>query len=344
MQLTYRFRLRDVCDSELRRQSRAVNYVWNFCRDTQKHALKWNKRWPSGYDLQKLTAGSSKELDLHAHTIQRVCQRYADSRNQHRKPLLRWRGKKSLGWVPFNQGHVRFDRDAFVFRGRRYPAWISRDIKAGQTFGAGSFSQDSLGHWYINLPTEVGFEKSAGVSAVGVDLGLKNIATLSTGRTIEHPRWYRNMQARLAVAQRAGKKRQARRLHARCKAQRADFLHKESTRLVCQHGAIFVGNVKPSAIARTRLSKSSLDAGWAMFKQQLEYKAIARGVLFAEVSEAFSTQLCSECGLLGGPKGIAQLGIREWRCGCGAEHHRDTNAAINIARRGLTTLAEGACA
>jgi IS605 OrfB family transposase len=146
---------------------------------------------------------------------------------------------------------------------------------------------------------------------------------------------------RLAVAQRANKARQVKRLHARVAAQRADFLHKTSTALVREHGAIFVGNVQPSAIAKTRMSKSSLDAGWAMFKRQLEYKAIARGVVFAEVNEAYSTQTCSSCGSVEGPKGFAGLGIRRWLCSCGAEHDRDCNAAQIIARRGLASLAEG---
>lgn len=144
------------------------------------------------------------------------------------------------------------------------------------------------------------------------------------------------------VAQRANKKRQAKKLHARVAAQRADFLHKQSTAIVREHGAIFVGNVQPSAIAKTRMSKSSLDAGWAMFKQQLAYKAIRHGVLFAEVNEAYSTQTCSRCGSVEGPKGVAGLGIRGWACSCGAVHDRDTNAAQNILRRGLATLAEGA--
>lgn len=342
MTLTYRFRIKDKHGKELARQSRACNFVWNFCRETQQNALKWGKRWPTRFDLQKLTAGSSKELDVHAHTVQQVCKRYADSRDLAKRPLLRWRGRKSLGWVPFNKGHVKFDGECFVFRGVRYAAWVSRKLEGGQTFGSGSFSQDAQGHWYINLSLDVEVERSSGTSAVGIDLGLKDLATLSTGRKIEHPRWYRAMEKRIAAAQRANKKKQIKRLHAKAANQRADFLHKESLRIVKEHGAIFVGNVSAKAIAKTAMSKSSLDAGWAKFKSQLEYKAIARGVLFAEVNEAWSTQTCSSCASVEGPKGVAGLGIRQWVCSCGAVHDRDTNAAQVIVRRGLATLAEGA--
>lgn len=347
MQLTYKFRIKDKHDSELGRQAMACNYVWNFCRQTQQHAMKWGKKWPTWVDLQKLTSGSSKELNLHAHTIQQVCHRYAKSREQAKRPLLRWRGKKSLGWVPFNTGHVRFDGQGFLFRGIRYDAWISRDMVRGATFGAGSFSQDARGRWYINLPVECSVEQSAGTSAVGIDLGLKEIAALSTGRKIEHPRWYRAMEVRIATAQRANKKKQAKKLHAKVGNQRADYLHKESLRIVKEHGAIFVGNVNAKAIAKTSMSKSSLDAGWAIFKRNLEYKAIARGVIFAEVNEAYSTQTCHACGVIpaSSPKGQGALGIRQWTCcECGSVHDRDVNAALIIARRGLATLAEGASA
>lgn len=345
MQLTYKFRLRDTADSELRRQARAVNFVWNYCNETQQQAVRRGRKWLNKYDLQKLTAGASKELDIHAHTIQGVCRKYDDSRKAKNKAWLRWRSsKKSLGWVPFNQGHVTYRGGAFWFRGRAYKAWVSRELQDGQTFGAGSFNQDAQGRWYINLPVEAGCLRSLGGDAIGIDLGLKDLAATSDGSKIPHPRWYRQMQERIATAQRAKKKKQVTKLHAKTKAQRSDFLHKASTALVRQHGAIFVGNVNPSAIAKTKMAKSSLDAGWAMFKQQLQYKAIRHGALFAEVNEAYSTQTCSSCGSVEGPKGVAGLGIRRWTCGCGAEHDRDTNAALNIVRRGLATLAEGALA
>jgi hypothetical protein len=79
MQLTYKFRLRDTCASELNRQARAVNFVWNYCNERQKEAVNKGRRWLSKYDLQSLTAGASKYLDIHAHTIQGVCHKYVDA-------------------------------------------------------------------------------------------------------------------------------------------------------------------------------------------------------------------------------------------------------------------------
>jgi transposase len=54
-----------------------------------------------------------------------------------------------------------------------------------------------------------------------------------------------------------------------------------------------------------------------------------------------STQLCSECGALTGPKGLEGLGVRKWACPCGARHDRDVNAEINIRREGKRLVAEG---
>jgi len=345
MQLTYKFRLRDTADSELRRQARAVSFVFNYCNETQRKAVNSGRKWLSWGELQKLTAGSSKELNIHSHTIQQVCQQYDRSRSANKKPWLKWRGRKSLGWIPFNNGSVAYRNGSFWFRGREYKAWVSRQLEEGQTFGAGSFNQDSKGNWYINLPVKVGGLSTASGGAVGIDLGLKDLATLSDGTKIKNIRHYRKMEDRLATAQRAGKKRQVKRIHAYIANSRKDHLHKESNKIAKSHSVIVVGDVSSSQLSRTSMAKSVMDAGWYSFKTMLSYKAIRHGGRFVEVSESYTTQTCSNCGSLpdSRPKGIAGLGIRHWTCsGCGVTHDRDINAARNISRLGLETLAEGA--
>ena len=120
--LTFKFGLRDKHTAELNRQAWAVNVIWNYCNEAQRHVLRWD-RWLSAFDLQKLTTGSSKGLNIHSHTITRVCRAYDDARRTHKKAWLHWRGRKSLGWVPFNIGHVMFDgngriRDALAAHDR----------------------------------------------------------------------------------------------------------------------------------------------------------------------------------------------------------------------------------
>ncbi|SKA97144.1 Putative transposase DNA-binding domain-containing protein, partial [Thiothrix eikelboomii] len=117
-----------------------------------------------------------------------------------------------------------------------------------------------------------------------------------------------------------------------------------STRLVKENALIVVGNVSSSKLAKTKMAKSVLDAGWYTLKTQLDYKSKAMQAVFLEVNESYTTQTCSYCGCISSnsPKGRAGLGIREWTCPeCGAMHDRDVNAAKNILAAGHCRLAGG---
>ena len=132
--LTYKFRLRDKHAAELNRQAQVVNFVWNYCNEAQRHMLRWD-RWLSDFDLIKLTSGTSKELNLNAHTVQRVCRAYVLARKTHRRGSLQWRGRKSLGWVPFNTSAVSFDGASIKFRNKQYDLMHLRDMPARKDRG-----------------------------------------------------------------------------------------------------------------------------------------------------------------------------------------------------------------
>lgn len=160
-----------------------------------------------------------------------------------------------------------------------------------------------------------------------------------------HARYkYRAHEQKLATAQRARKKRRVKALHAQIRNQRKDALHKLSTALVQQNAAIFVGDVASAKLVKTKMAKSTLDAGWSMFKTMLKYKSHRAGTVFEVVNEAYSTQTCSCCGTIppSSPKGRVGLGIREWACSeCATVHDRDVNAARNILAAGHRRLAAG---
>ena len=329
--------------------ARAVNYVWNFCNESQRSCLRLGKRWLSGFDLTSLTAGSSKEVGLPAESIRAVCLQYAQSRREKKRPYLRWRSRRSLGWVPFKRRDIKMFGDKVLYFGMNYKISNSRPFPDGATIrDGGSFSEDALGRWYINIVLDVPtIHLPHSQDAVGIDLGLKNLATLSTGDVIPNEREYRRLESALGISQRAGKKRRSRAISAKIANRRRDRLHKSSTDIVRRFGNIFVGDASPKALARTRMAKSINDASWASFKEMLRYKSDYAGRVYLEVNESYSTQACSRCGCLpnGRPRGIAGLGIREWDCGdCGAHHDRDINAAANILRSGHGSLAEGVAA
>jgi IS605 OrfB family transposase len=172
-----------------------------------------------------------------------------------------------------------------------------------------------------------------GVGEVGIDLGLKTLATTNQGTKFENPCAFRRLGGKLAIAQRADNRARARTLHVKIANVRKDYQHKVSTKLANANRLIVVGNVSVDRLAQTRMAKSAFDAGWSMFRDMLRYKASRHGATFLEVDEAFTTQTCSICGSLpeSRPKGIAGLGIRDWVCSdCGASHDRDVNAAQNI--------------
>lgn len=344
MLLVYRYRVKSL-SGLLNRQARAVSFVWNYCNDRQKDALRFGRRWLSGFDLNRLTAGSSKELGLHSGTINATCEQYAKSRSQKGRPFLRYRGRKSLGWVPLKGRDIKESAKGFHFHGREFRVFKSRDLPIGARIKDGtSFSRDARGNWFLNVCVEIVAAEVRPISSgIGIDLGLKALATFSNGEKIENQRCFKRMEEALSKAQRAKKRRIAANIHARIANARRDFLHKASCDIVRRFDYIAVGSVSTAGLAKTSVAKSVFDASWASFRDMLRYKAIAHGATFEEVDEKFSTQTCNVCGAIAGPKGRAGLNERRWSCRCGAEHDRDVNAARNILMRGSghRTPAEG---
>lgn len=341
---TYRYRIKGSTKA-LATAAKSVNFVWNYCNDIQKTAVSRGNKRPSGFDLCKLTSGSCRELGLSSRTVQEICQHYTQSRDQHKKRSLRYRGKKNLGWVPLKAEGFQAGLSEFTYMNRVYRVWNSRPIPENAVIKDGSsFSQDSKGNWYINVVVEIPETAApAASSEVGIDLGLKDFAAFSDGIKVSAPQFYRKTEEKLGKAQRAHKKRQVKNLHTKIRNQRKDFLHKLSTQVVRDHGFIAVGDVNSEKLMQTKFSKSVTDAGWSAFRTMLKYKAIMHGATVIEVNERCSTVTCSTCLSGSGPQGIAGLRIREWKCGnCGSICDRDTNAAQNILRFGHEALAGGA--
>lgn len=329
---TYQFRIKDSNrKTKLKSLASKVNFVWNYLNETSSFAWKRDRKWLSEFDFNYLMTGASKELDLHSDTLSSISKEFTARRNKAKRSKLGWRSyKKKLGWVPFKVRAIKIENDTIIFQKTKYKIWKSREIEG--KIKTGSFSQNSKGQWFVNLQCEVESpEKTQSNLKVGIDLGLKTTATLSDGNKIENPQILKKYADKLAMAQRARKKKLATQLQNKIKNVRKDFLHKESTKLVKKYKTIFVGDVSSSKLAKTRFAKSVNDAGWGMFKSMLEYKAIRLGVDFKVVKEKYSSVTCSVCFERSGPSGLSALGVREWFCkSCGVVHDRDVNAATNI--------------
>jgi putative transposase len=216
--------------------------------------------------------------------------------------------------------------------------------------------KDSAGRYFASFVVETDPEEVLPEVApeLGIDLGLGHFAVMSDGRKVDSPRFLRRAEKRLKKAQRAlsrkakgsSNRNKARvkvaRAHARVADARREFHHQLSTKLIRENQAVAVEDLAVKGLARTRLAKSIHDAGWSAFVNMLEYKAARYGRTLVRIGRFEPTsQVCSQCGVKGGPK---PLSVRVWTCGaCGAVLDRDINAAVNVAKAaGLAVTACGA--
>lgn len=208
---------------------------------------------------------------------------------------------------------------------------------------------ERAGHWYVvfscALP-DVPLSPSTN-PAIGIDLGLKAFLTTSEGEQVAPPRFSRKAAAKLQRAQRhlsrcqqgSNRRRKAKmrvaRLHQHVANQRRDWHHKTALSLVRRYGLIAHESLSVKGIARTRLAKSTHDAGWAQFIGILGQKAACAAVTMIAVNPRNTTQACSSCGCL--PVVPLMLSDRVYHCAsCGHVADRDVNAATNIKTLGLS--------
>ncbi len=320
-----------------------VNQVWNWANETSYKAARpfaGPGKWLSGFDLNMLSAGATDYFGhIGSETIQRVNAEFATRRRQFKKAKLRWRvsrgTKRSLGWIPFKAVQVKRKGKSLRFSGKAFRVF-ERELLEGTRWKCGCFAQDSVGDWWLCLPVEQAVEPSVAPNeAVGLDLGLRDTAATSDGDKLEAGRFYRQIEVKIAQAQRRGHKRQAKRLHRTAARRRKEALHKFSRTIIDQYQSIIVGDVSSAQLAKTRMAKSVLDAGWGMLKAQLQYKGEYAGRSVRIVSERYTTQTCSSCGARMGPTGLDMCAVRTWMCSeCGDTHDRDVNAAKNILSAG----------
>ena len=290
---TLRMRIKDKHAKYLSELAREVNLVWNYVNELSFKVFQRERRFMSGYDLQKYTNGASKEgLRLHSQTIQGIAAEYATRRKQFKKVKLAWRKsggvRRSLGWIPFKASGITHTNGQIKYGKVWLSLWDSYGLKR-YDLGPGSLSEDARGRWYINIcatPKQKPMQQlSLFHDAIGIDLGLKDFAATSDGAVVKAQKHYRELEEQLAIAQRANKKDRVKAIHARIANRRKDFHHKLSTTLSNGYGAIFVGNVNAAALAKTNQAKSALDAGWSAFRTMLQYKcddALRREVAYME--------------------------------------------------------------
>nr|WP_293057505.1 transposase [Okeania sp. SIO2B3] len=201
--------------------------------------------------------------------------------------------------------------------------------------------------WFISFKVETIpqiTEKS--VDVIGVDLGVKTLATLSTGEVFEAAKSYRKLEAKLSRLQYLNrhkvvyssnwKKAQLRiaQVHSQIANIRKDTLHKLTTYLAKNHSQIVIEDLNVSGMmAEPKLAKAVADMGFYEFRRQLEYKCKLYGSELIVVDRWFpSSKTCSNCGTV---KKSLFLSERVFNCEhCNFSCARDLNAALNLAMAG----------
>ena len=206
--------------------------------------------------------------------------------------------------------------------------------------------KDNLGHWYAILVSETeDVPQIEPKTAVGIDIGLKSLVTLSTGEAIQYPRYYVKAEQKLAVAQRdlsrkkkgSSNRRKAKinvaRIGQRVTNLRDEFLHKVSKKIVDSADLIVFENLNILGMLKNHhLAKHIQDHAWGKLIQFTQSKAAKAGKAVELVDARYTSQKCSQCGIMV-PKTLAE---RTHLCpNCGLQMDRDVNASVNIRTLGL---------
>jgi putative transposase len=206
--------------------------------------------------------------------------------------------------------------------------------------------------WTARIVCDIGSASDKRVvnAAVGIDVGLSTLATLSDGTEIENPHWTRQYEDRIAAANRLLTRKQRRsknraqarealrRAHQRAANARKNYLHQVSKWLVGRYDLIAYETLNVKGLAQGNLAKSIMDAAWFILLSQVRYKAESAGVYAIAVNPRGTSQMCSGCG----GKVPKKLSQRWHDCpSCGLSLGRDHNAGRNILALGMS--AAGLC-
>jgi len=209
--------------------------------------------------------------------------------------------------------------------------------------------RDRVGKWWVSVQCDIGAAPSkvpAVHATVGIDLGLTTLATLSTGESIQNPRYARRTEDQLACRQRklANKQKDSKnskkarilvaKAHAHVANQRLDHARKEAKHLFKRFDAVSYEDFNVCTFMSGRFSKSFHDVAWGVFLRCLTSKAEEAGRYAVPVDYRNTSQLCSSCGKIV-PKDLSE---RTHRCTCGLTLGRDHNSAIIVNARGRRAL------
>ena len=319
----------------------------------------YKKTYPYLKEVDSL-ALANVQLDL-----QEALRSYFDRKRKKRNGFPKFKSSKHSrkSYTTNNQnGTVAIIDDRYLRLPKigKVRAEIHRQPESGWKLKSATISQDSDGKYYASVLFE--YDKAISVvplsdNVIGLDYASDGLYVDDNGNIGSNHKYYRESHKKLAKAQKklSRKKgsrkndaksnnylkqlRKLNRIHKHIANQRLDNLHKKSTEIANQYDVVCVEslNMRNMATKSFGNGKATLDNGYGMFLNMLEYKLKDRGKYFVKVDKWYpSSQMCHCCGARH-PE-MKDLSIRIMRCGCGLLMNRDQNAAINIKNEGLSIL------
>lgn len=377
----YRFRLEPKCKhlNHLSQALGANRFVWNkllamnlFRLENNQPILWYNEMaffitlWKRSDEYGFLKSAPSQSLQQTAKALERAFKDAFDKNQSNKRiPNFKRLGKNEAG-IKYPQGTTLDQGNAVVklpklgwvkYRHSRKVEGLIKNVTISRKSGKYSVS--------IQTEREVQSPIHPADTAVGLDMGVAQFATLSDGTVIAPRNSFKQLSQKLAVAQRRLKhkvkfsanwnKQKARitKLHSRIAQSRNDFLHQTSAAISKNHAMIVIEDLKVSNMSRSAsgtldtpgknvaqksgLNRAILDQGWGEFRRQLEYKQTWLGGWLLAVPAHHTSQTCSECGHVAKENRTTQ---DKFHCvACGHENNADVNAAQNILKRGFEYLA-----
>jgi putative transposase len=377
----YRFRLEPKHKylEHLNQALGANRFVWNkllamnLFRLENKMPLLWYNEmaffitlWKQSDEYVFLKLAPSQSLQQTAKALERAFKDAFDKNQPNKRiPNFKRLGNNEAG-IKYPQGTTLDQGNAVVklpklgwvkYRNSRKIEGVVKNVTISRKSGKFSVS--------IQTEREVQTPIHPADTAIGIDLGVIQFATLSDGSVVAPKNSFKQLSQKLAKEQRKLKnkvkfsanwktqRQKITQLHSHIAQVRNDFLHQTSSAISKNHAMIVMEDLKVSNMSKSAkgtlekqgkqvaqksgLNRSILDQGWGEFRRQLEYKQAWLGGWLITVNPKYTSQTCAECGHVAKENRTTQ---EHFRCVvCGHENNADVNAAQNILKRGFDYLA-----
>ena len=336
-----------------RKHAGTARFAYNWGLSKSNELIEKGGKRPSGIDLHKLWVSEVKSIHQWTYEVSKCSPQQAfRNLDEAYKRVFKVKGVKSPGFKKKGIKDSFYLEGAIRIEGRRIKlpkfGWLkcAEDLPNAEVKNV-VVSRHSE-HWFVSFKVEHQPNITPKMrEKVGVDLGIKTLATMSDGSEAPAVRAYRKYLRKLKKAQRQvskkfikGAKKQSNnyykakkkvaKIHYQIACLRGDALHKLTSQLAKNHGEIMIEDLNIKGMSKNhKLASAILDGGFYEFRRQLEYKASWYGAKVTIANRYYpSSKMCSNCGTI---KETLSLAERIYNCEvCGLELNRDLNAAINL--------------